>query len=155
MKKLLTLCIALAGMTTLCSAQEPDNWTTQVTFFTPSVVRIYKTGPDNPDKKQSLSVTMQPGQVKSTVTVQNGAILYKSSELTVKVLGNDVTFMDRKGNVLLAENGYGHGNVAMTRPDYADIPVDQGFKLDADEPLYGIGIQQDGKMAKTGTYKRM
>ena len=155
MKKLLTLCIALAGMTTLCSAQEPDNWTTQVTFFTPSVVRIYKTGPDNPDKKQSLSVTMQPGQVKSTVTVQNGAILYKSSELTVKVLGNDVTFMDRKGNVLLAENGYGHGNVAMTRPDYADIPVDQGFKLDADEPLYGIGIQQDGKMAKTGTYRRM
>ena len=155
MKRLLTLCLALAGMSTLCSAQEPDDWTTQVTFFTPSIVHIYKTGPDNPDKKQSLSVTMQPEQVKSTVTVQNGDLLYKSSVLTVKVSGNDVTFMDKKGNVLLAENGYGHGNVAMTRPDYADIPVDQGFKLDADEPLYGIGIQQDGKMPKTGTYQRM
>ena len=63
--------------------------------------------------------------------------------------------MDTKGNVLLAENGFGHGNVAMTRPEYADIAVDQGFDLDADEPLYGIGIQQDGKMAKTGTYRRM
>ena len=155
MKRLLTVCFALAAITTLCSAQEPDDWTTQVTFYTPSIVRIYKTGPDNPDKKQSLSVVMQPEQVKNTVTVQNGAIIYKSSELTVKVSDNDVTFMDKKGNVLLAENGYGHGNVAMTRPDYADIPVDQGFSLDADEPLYGLGILQDGRMEKSGTYHRM
>ena len=155
MKRLLTVCFALAATTTLCSAQEPDDWTTQVTFYTPSIVRIYKTGPDNPDKKQSLSVVMQPKQVKNTVTVQNGAIIYKSSELTVKVSDNDVTFMDKKGNVLLAENGYGHGNVAMTRPDYADIPVDQGFSLDADEPLYGLGILQDGRMEKSGTYRRM
>ena len=156
MKKLLTLCLALIGLSTVCGAQEPDDWTTQVTFFTPSIVRIYKTGPDNPDKKQSLSVTMQPQQVKATVTKgKDGATIYKSSALTVKVSGNDVTFMDSKGKVLLAENGYGHGNVAMTRPDYADIPVDQGFNLDTDEPLYGIGIQQDGKMAKSGTYRRM
>ena len=155
MKRLLTVCFALAAITTLCSAQEPDDWTTQVTFYTPSIVRIYKTGPDNPDKKQSLSVVMQPEQVKNTVTVQNGAIIYKSSELTVKVSDNDVTFMDKKGNVLLAENGYGHGNVAMTRPDYADIPVDQGFSLGADEPLYGLGILQDGRMEKSGTYRRM
>ena len=155
MKRILTLCLALAAITTLCSAQEPDDWTTQVTFYTPSIVRIYKTGPDNPDKKQSLSVIMKPEQVKNTVTVQNGAITYKSSELTVKVSDNDVTFMDKKGNVLLAENGYGHGNVAMTRPDYADIPVDQGFNLDADEPLYGLGILQDGRMEKSGTYRRM
>ena len=155
MKRLLTLCFALAAITTLCSAQGPDDWTTQVTVYTPSIVRIYKTGPDNPDKKQSLSVIMQPEQVKNTVTAQNGAIIYKSSALTVKVSNNDVTFMDKKGNVLLAENGYGHGNVAMTRPDYADIPVDQGFNLDADEPLYGLGILQDGRMEKSGTYRRM
>ncbi len=156
MKRLLTLCIALTGVFAVCSAQEPDDWTTKVTFFSPSIVRIYKTGPDNPDKKQSLSVTMQPQQVKVSQSVdKNGAQVYKSPALTVKVSGNDVTFMDSKGKVLLAENGYGHGNVAMTRPEYADIPVDQGFYLDADEPLYGIGIQQDGKMAKSGTYRRM
>ena len=156
MKKLLTLFLALAGISAFCNAQEADNWTTKVTFFSPSIVRIYKTGPDNPNKKQSLSVTMEPQQVKSTVTVgKDGAVTYKSSALTVKVSGNDVTFLDSKGKVLLAENGYGHGNVAITRPDYADIPVDQGFSLDADEPLYGIGIQQDGKMAKSGNYRRM
>ena len=154
MKRLLTLCIALAVITGLCSAQD-DDWKVDVTFYTPSIVRICKIGPDNPDKKQSLSVIMQPEQVKTTATARNGEIIYKSSALTVKVSGNDVTFMDLKGTILLAEDGYGHGNVAMTRPDYADIPVDQGFKLDADEPLYGIGIQQDGKMAKTGTYRRM
>ena len=155
MKKILTICLALAGLATVCSAQEPENWTTQVTFYTPSIVHIYKTGPDNPNKKQSLSVTMQPQQVKSTVTPDNGAYIYKTSALMVKVSGNDVTFMDKKGNILLAENGYGHGNVAMTRPEYADIPVDQGFNLDKDEPLYGLGILQDGRMAKSGTYRRM
>ena len=152
MKKLLSLFVALAGISAICNAQEADNWTTKVTFFSPSIVRIYKTGPDNPDKKQSLSVTMQPQQVKVSQSAdKNGAQVYKSSALTVKVSGNDVTFMDSKGKVLLSENGFGHGNVAMTRPDYADIPVDQGFNLDTDEPLYGIGIQQDGKMAKSGT----
>ncbi|MBR4793946.1 MAG: DUF5110 domain-containing protein [Bacteroidaceae bacterium] len=156
MKRFLTLCLALTGLSTVCSAQEPDNWTTQVTFFTPSIVRIYKTGPDNPDTKQSLSVIMQPDQVKVTQsTDKNGAKVYKSSDLTVTVAGNDVTFQDKKGNVLLAENGCGHGNVAMTRPEYADIAIDQGFNLDEDEPLYGLGILQDGKMSKSGTYKRM
>ena len=156
MKRLLTLCLALVGLSTVCSAQEADNWTTQVTFFSPSIVRIYKTGPDNPDTKQSLSVIMQPDQVKvSQSTDKNGAKIYKSSDLTVTVSGNDVTFQDKKGNVLLAENGCGHGIVAMTRPEYADIAVDQGFDLDEDEPLYGLGILQDGKMNKSGTYQRM
>ena len=129
MKKLLTLCLALIGLSTVCGAQEPDDWTTQVTFFTPSIVHIYKTGPDNPDKKQSLSVTMQPEQVKSTVTAQNGDLLYKSSVLTVKVSGNDVTFMDKKGNVLLAENGYGHGNVAMTALSMPTYPLTRDSNL--------------------------
>jgi alpha-D-xyloside xylohydrolase len=156
MKRLLTVCIALAGISTLCSAQETDNWTTQVTFFTPSIVRVYKTGPDNPDTKQSLSVIMTPDQVKVSESAdKNGAKIYKSSDLTVTVSGNDVTFQDKNGNVLLAENGCGHGIVAMTRPEYADIAVDQGFNLGADEPLYGLGILQDGKMIKSGTYKRM
>ena len=99
---------------------------------------------------------MQPDQVKVTQSNdKNGAKVYKSSDLTVTVSGNDVTFQDNKGNVLLAENGCGHGIVAMTRPEYADIAVDQGFNLDEDEPLYGLGILQDGKMTKSGTYKRM
>ena len=89
MKKLLSLFVALAGISAICNAQEADNWTTKVTFFSPSIVRIYKTGPDNPDKKQSLSVTMQPQQVKVSQSAdKNGAQVYKSSALTVKVSGN-------------------------------------------------------------------
>lgn len=156
MKRLLNLCIALAGISTLCSAQEPDDWTTKVTFYTPNIVRIYKTGPDNPDTKRSLSVEMAPRAVNVSHTFdKEGADFYKSSTLTVKVKDNNVTFLDKKGNVLLAEDGYGHGNVAMTRPEYADIPVDQQFKLDKDEPIYGLGILQEGRMDMTGTYRRM
>ena len=101
MRRLFTLCLALAGLATVCSAQEPDNWTTQVIFYTPSIVRIHKASLGTP-KKQSLSVTMQPQQDKSTVIPDNGAYTYKTSALMVRVSGSDVTFMDKKGNILLA-----------------------------------------------------
>ena len=156
MKKLLSLCIALAGISTFCSAQEPDDWTTKVKFYTPNIVRIYKTGPDNPDTKRSLSVEMAPRAVDVSHTFdKDGTDYYKSSTITVKVKDNNVTFLDKKGNIILAEDGYGHGNVAMTRPEYADIGVDQAFKLDKDEPIYGLGILQEGRMDMRGTYRRM
>ena len=173
MKRLLTLCIALAGITGFCSAQD-DDWKVNVTFYTPSIVRICKIGPDNPDTKQSLSVTMQPQNVKVTHTqemppvastlpggatvLKKGEVVvdvYKSDKLTVTVLDNNVMFKDNKGNVLLSEFTYGHGNVAMTRPEYADIAVEQKFMIDEDEPIYGLGILQEGRMDIRGTNRRM
>ena len=63
MKRLLTLCLALAGIAGLSSAQETN---VEVTFYSPSIVRIQKIPADNNIDKQSLSVIMQPGQVKVT-----------------------------------------------------------------------------------------
>ena len=173
MKKLLTFCLALAGITGLCRAQD-DDWKVEVTFYTPSIVRIHKVGPDNPDIKQSLSVTMQPQDVKVTHSLEKPPIaktqptgatylekgdvvvdVYKSDKLTVTVFDNNVMFRDNKGNVLLSEFTYGHGNVAMTRPEYADIAVEQKFRIDEDEPIYGLGIMQEGRMDIRGTNRRM
>lgn len=173
MKKLLTLCLALAGITGLCRAQD-DDWKVEVTFYTPSIVRIHKVGPDNPDIKQSLSVTMQPQDVKVTHSLEKPPVaktqptgatylekgdvvvdVYKSDKLTVTVFDNNVMFRDNKGNVLLSEFTYGHGNVAMTRPEYADIAVEQKFRIDEDEPIYGLGIMQEGRMDIRGTNRRM
>ena len=140
MKRLLTICLALAGLATFCSAQEPDNRTPQVTFYTPSIVRIHKADL-GVSKKQSLSVTMQPQQVKDIVVPDNGAYIYKTSALMVRVSGSNITFMDRKGNVLLSE--------------LSSSGLCQSFSLDEDEPIYGLGILQEGRMDMRGTERRM
>ena len=140
MKRLLTICFALVGIATVCSAQEPDNRTPQVTFYTPSIVRIHKADL-GVSKKQSLSVTMQPQQVKDIVVPDNGAYIYKTSALMVRVSGSNITFMDRKGNVLLSE--------------LSSSGLCQSFSLDEDEPIYGLGILQEGRMDMRGTERRM
>ena len=140
MKRFLTICLALAGLATFCSAQEPDNRTPQVTFYTPSIVRIHKADL-GVSKKQSLSVTMQPQQVKDIVVPDNGAYIYKTSALMVRVSGSNITFMDRKGNVLLSE--------------LSSSGLCQSFSLDEDEPIYGLGILQEGRMDMRGTERRM
>ena len=95
MKRLLTLCIALAGMIGLISAQS-SKMRVEVTFYTPSIVRIYKAPTQNTELKQSLSVIMKPEQVKvsrSQEKLSDNLVIevYKSDQLSVHVYDNSVT----------------------------------------------------------------
>ena len=145
MKRLLTICLALAGIAGFCNAQTNEN-RVEVTFYTPSIVRIYKAPDLNFEPKQSLSVIMQPEQVKVTRSKEKlddnlSVDVYKTDQLIVTVFGGNVMFKDKKGNVLLAEN--------------TSDKLKQSFKLDADEPIYGLGILQEGRMDMRGTDRRM
>ncbi len=139
MKRLLTLFILLGGL--LCNAQKVE-----VTFYTPSIVRIQKATDGNIISKQSLSVTMQPQQVKVSRSQekldQNTVIdVYKTDKLTVTVFEGGVMFRDNKGNTLLAER--------------TSDKLRQSFNIDKDEPIYGLGILQEGRMDMRGTNRRM
>ncbi len=156
MKRLLTLMVALTG---LFSAQAQQT-KVEVTFYSPSIVRIYKASDQNNDPKQSLSVTMQPQQVKVTRSQEkldkNVVIdVYKTDKLVVNVLGGTVSFKDTKGNVLLMENASSIDQPKQDKPLFPDAAVRQTFKTDADEPIYGVGILQEGRMDMRGTNRRM
>lgn len=158
MKRLLTLCLAIASIPGIVSAQ--SNTRVEVTFYTPSIVHIYKAPAQNKDVKQSLSVTMKPEQVKVTQSkdkLSDNVIVdvYKSSELTVNVYNNSVSFKDKKGNTILQELAYNFGSPTQEKPSYADVNVKQTFSLDEDEPIYGLGILQEGRMDMRGTDRRM
>ena len=145
MKRLLTLCLALTDILAVCSAQTVDN-RVEVTFYTPSIVRIYKAPDLNFSPKQSLSVTMQPEQVKVSRSKEKldkniSVDVYKTDKLTVTVLGGTVMFKDNKGNTLLAER--------------TSDKLRQTFNIDKDEPIYGLGILQEGRMDMRGTNRRM
>ena len=145
MKRLLTLCLALTDILAVCSAQTVDN-RVEVTFYTPSIVRIYKAPDLNFSPKQSLSVTMQPQQVKvsrSQEKLDKNTVIdvYKTDKLTVTVFEGGVMFKDNKGNTLLAER--------------TSDKLRQTFNIDKDEPIYGLGILQEGRMDMRGTNRRM
>ena len=157
MKRLLTLCMALAGIAGFSSAQENK---VEVTFYSPSIVRIQKIPADNHTEKQSLSVIMQPEQVKTThkqekLSDQTVMEVYKSDVLTVTEFDGGITFRDKKGNLLLQENTFNIGSPTQEKPSYLDAEVRQTFRLDEDEPIYGLGILQEGRMDMTGTNRRM
>ena len=54
---------------------------------------------------------------------------------------------------LLKELSYSHGDASQTQ--YAALNVSQSFSIDPDEPIYGLGILQEGRMDMRGTNRRM
>ncbi len=127
--KMFTVCCGLM-MTTLCMAQDVN-----IEFYTPNIVHVVKG-----KATKTLVITAKP----ESVTIVRKGNTWMSSELTVKqdVNGN-LTFLTATGKVLLREK---NGDVMKAR---------QTFLLDKDEPIYGLGTIQNGKMNRRGEHKRM
>lgn len=129
----------------------------QVTFYTPSIVRITHDAPDTSrDMGLSLVVTAQPAKVKVVRTIRGSQTIYRTSELqvTVDTDAQQVTFADVRGNVLLRE-GKIQFNPISQGPDAGRYVVGQQFLTENDEPIYGLGLLQNGKMNQRGEHRLM
>ena len=128
----------------------------ELQFYTPSIVRILKSPNGWKYTKESLSVIETPQKVKTAVTQEGNIVSLKSSEMGValNLESGVVSFFNAKGEPLLSENG---------KPEFTDFndagtktfTVKQTFLLDKDEPLYGLGILQNGKMSQRNQTKRL
>ena len=128
----------------------------QVEFFTPAIVRIIKTPGDQPVNKQSLVVNAKPEKVKVEQKEKDGLHIYQSAVLTVSVneQSGQVTFARRDGSILMAEGGYALTPITEGA-DKGAFRVRQTFALDKDEPVYGLGMMQNGKMNLRGEHRLM
>ena len=125
----------------------------KVEFFTPSIVHIVKEqGTTVPTKSEV--VIAKPQQVKVTEKTSAESTVYKSSELTVTVNNGKVTFADKKGNILLKEGDYKFTPITEG-VDKGAFKVKQCFAIDKDEPIYGLGLLQNGKMSQRGEHRKM
>lgn len=131
----------------------------KVTFYTPNTVRILKEAPAY--QKQvgddlSLVVTAKPADVRVKITSDGSVTTYRSSSLTVQVNTKEgqVTFLDNQGNILLKEGNYAFG-VIPDGPDKGRFRVSQDFALEKEEPIYGVGLLQNGKMNQRGEHRLM
>ena len=144
MKKLI---IALALlMSTGAFAQD-----VKVTFFTPSIVRVQK-APDGGllKEKESFSIIASPGDVQVKTVQGKDGVSYRSSSLTVTVTRDGkVTFLSPKSGVLLREGDHAF-TMRQDGLDKGSYIVKQVYSLEAEEPVYGLGILQDGQLSLRG-----
>ena len=115
----------------------------KVTYYSPEIVRIQKSADGQFRTKPSVSVTMEP-QAK---------VAKPAVKATVGADGR-VVFTDSKGKVLLTE-GASSFKAISEGLDKGAWEVSQSWKLDPDEPIYGIGMLQNGKMNQRGENREM
>lgn len=157
MKKLRILSFSLLTLATLqMLAQE-----VKVEFYTPSVVRVTKTPDNKPIEKQSLVVLAKPGNVKVKTEKTKDGTKFISSDLIVKVTNNTdnqgidvIQFFNTKGEELLSEGSCKFTPIT-SGIDAGSYKVKQGWKLGNDEPIYGLGMLQNGKMNQRGENRNM
>jgi alpha-D-xyloside xylohydrolase len=120
----------------------------EVRFLSPDIVRITKTPQGVINNKKSLSVVKTPEKVELTYQ-QNGNILnMKSNALSVdmNLVTGRVTFAERQTNKkLFTEKDYGAQFTLLDQDNLVFI-ARQAFLLDDDEPIYGLGQNQNGKL---------
>lgn len=156
-KTFLLLVSLLTAVSFSLDAQAQGGVTVQ--FFTPGSVRILKEAPDHTPMEGdnlSLVITAQPSTSLAKVKQQGSVTTYTSSSLIVTVdeASGQVSFSDRKGNLLLREDGYAFSPID-DGPDKGRYHVSQSWALDADEPIYGLGLLQNGKMNQRGENRLM
>ena len=115
----------------------------KVTYYSTKIVRVQKSADGKFRTKPSVSVIMAP-QAK---------VAKPEVKATVGADGK-VVFTDAKGKVLLSE-GSSSFKAITEGLDKGAWEVSQSWKLDPDEPIYGIGMLQNGKMNQRGENREM
>ena len=128
----------------------------QVTFFTPRTVHITKTPQGKSITRKSMVVTTQPQNVSVNRNESGSEVVASSNELTVRVnkTTGRVSFEGRRIKNLLSEESFGFEE-RTSGPDKGAYRVTTAFRLQKDEPIYGLGTLQDGKLSHRGKHVDM
>ena len=126
----------------------------KVTFYTPGIVRIQKSDAATlATAKKSFSVFAEPEDVKVS---ESGSAdkTYSSSLVKVSVSSDGKVTFSVKGKKILSEADH-YLTTRLQGMDEGSFVVGQKFKLDEDEPVYGLGILQDGELSLRGKNRYM
>ncbi len=120
----------------------------EVAFYSPSIVRVYKTPEGSSYDKKSLVVMKEPEETFVEFAMNKEYIRLKSDALQVEVNSSTggINFYDATGRVLLKDKDYGTQFTPFDDAGTFSYNVRQAFLLDKDEVIYGLGQQQTGKV---------
>jgi alpha-D-xyloside xylohydrolase len=133
--------------TTVGVKTKANNGNVELRFFKPDIVQVVKSPAGTTVNKKSVSVIKAPVTTALQVTVQKDELLISSAALLVKInqRSGQIRFLDKSGRLLLSEAA-GVTFLPAKDGDINTYTVQQAFKLDAVEAIYGLGQHQKGLM---------
>ena len=122
----------------------------QIQFYTPSIVRVIKTPKGKTFTKESLSVILQPVKTSFTVRQNGSAVTVKSDKVTVTLdlATGAISYASASGQELIKEKPDGVKFTPFNDAGNATYNAYQAFMLDKEEPIYGLGQHQNGKLSQ-------
>ena len=118
---------------------------TRLTFFSPTILRIEHQATQADQGQKSLVVTMQPQDIDVKVRKASGQTTASSSALKA--------IIDHKTGIVTVQAG---GRTMLREKSCRLQPRPTiTYTLDGDEPIYGLGAMQDGKLNRRGTERRL
>lgn len=137
-----------------CTTQGLD---IQVEFFSPSIIRVYKTPEGVPYQKENVVVTKSPvetpiefGQNGMNVTLKSSTLLVELNPQT-----GGIRFYTASGQPLLVDKDYGTRFIPKDDAGTSSFTVTGGFALDKEEAIYGIGQVMDNKFDRRNSVHHM
>ncbi len=124
----------------------------EVTFYSPSIVRVFKKPEGSSPKKESLSVVKLPEQLTLDIKNSQQNVTISSSHIsaTLNLQTGKVFFMDKGGKSLFSEKDYGTQFTRIKDAGTSTYAVRQAYLLDKAEIIYGLGQHQNGKLNQRG-----
>ncbi|TDO23350.1 glycoside hydrolase family 31 protein [Pedobacter duraquae] len=124
--------------------------TTEIQFYSPGIVRILKYPASKIFTKRSLSVTKSPETVALKIVQKGDVLMLYSKDLKVvlNVRDGQINFNKSDGKSLLKEKMAGASFTDFNDSGTKSYTVAQSFVLEKEEPIYGLGILQNGKLSQ-------
>jgi alpha-D-xyloside xylohydrolase len=122
----------------------------EIQFYGPSIVRIVKYPVGHSFSKQSLSVIESPQRTAFSVKKKGDLLNLKSENLNINLdlKSGALSYFTKSGSPLLKEKVGGANFTPFNDAGSNTFTVHQSFQLEKDEPIYGLGQQQQGKMSQ-------
>ena len=122
-----------------------DGGVTRVTFLAKDIVRVEHGRDLKGEAPKSLVVVLEPQQnLKLSISESGSSSVVKSEVLTA-------TIDHQTGQVSFSSKGK---NLLKEKTTGLTPRLSQTYALDGDEPIYGLGALQDGKLNRRGTERR-
>ena len=132
-----------------------DNMNVELKLYGENTVRIIKYPSGKSFEKNSLSVIKKEEKSKFSVSESKNIISLKTNDLNIFIDAKNgtITYKSVSGKELLKE--VGSDFQSFNDAGNQTYSVSQSFQLEKDEPIYGLGILQNGKMSQRNTDVKM
>ncbi|CAD0002420.1 glycoside hydrolase family 31 protein [Flavobacterium chungangense] len=129
----------------------------QIEFYSNNIVRVYKSPSGISYNKKSLSVVKLPENVPVKFNEKGEITLLESNNLKVQINteSGGISFYDTSGKLLLKDKDYGTQFSPLDDAGTPSYTVKEGFLLDKDEAVYGVGQIMDNKFNRRNSLHNM